>query len=159
MTAKAGEAGAIVFRRAGEGDLPVIVRLLADDGIGKSREIVSDPPDARYVQAFREIDADPNQILAVADDGGHIVGFLQISFIPGLSRAGMRRGQIEGVRVAADRRGTGLGRRFLDWAIGRCRDRGCALVQLTSDKRRADALRFYEGLGFRASHEGLKLEL
>ncbi len=151
--------GAIRFRKAKADDLPSIVRLLADDPLGETREVLGDPPDLRYVEAFAAIDADPNQLLAVADDDGTIAGCLQLTFLPGLSRTGMWRGQIESVRVGQDYRGEGLGRLFFEWAIGQCRDRGCGLVQATSDKSRADAIRFYESLGFEASHEGLKLKL
>ena len=150
---------AITFRRAMRGDLAAIVGLLADDPLGRSREIVSDPPDRRYVDAFEAIDRDPNQLLAVADDDGTVAGCLQLTFLPGLSRAGMWRGQIESVRIADAWRGKGLGKLFLEWAIGQCRERGCGLVQATSDKSRTDAIRFYESLGFKASHEGLKLAI
>ena len=147
------------FRRATAEDLPAIIRLLADDPLGQTREILSDPPDRRYRDAFDAIDRDPNQLLAVADDGGAAAGCLQLTFLPGLSRTGMWRGQIESVRVADAYRGAGVGRLFFEWAIGQCRERGCGLVQATSDKSRADAIRFYESLGFEASHEGLKLRL
>jgi len=147
----------ISSRKAIPADLPAIVRLLADDALGQSREIVSDPVDARYAAAFAAIEADPNQLLAVAvDDGEQIVGCLQLSFIPGLSRTGMWRGQIESVRIAASQRGSGLGSRMIEWAVERAAERGCKLVQLTSDKARPDAIRFYEKLGFVAGHEGLK---
>jgi ribosomal protein S18 acetylase RimI-like enzyme len=149
----------VIFRQAEAADLADIVALLADDPIGRLRETVSDPLDRRYETAFEAIGRDPNQLLAVAMDAGRLVGFMQISFIPGLSRTGMWRGQIEGVRIAADRRGTGLGRQFFEWAFDRLRERGCALVQLTSDKSRSDAMQFYERLGFTASHEGLKKPL
>ena len=149
----------ILFRRAEKADLPDIVRLLADDPLGASREIVSDPVGEQYLAAFEAIDGDPNQLLAVAAEAVDIVGCLQLTFVPGLSRAGMWRGQIESVRIAAGQRGTGLGKRFFEWAIERCRERDCGLVQLTSDKCRPDAIRFYEALGFRPSHEGLKLAL
>ena len=151
--------GSIRFRKAEAGDLPAIIRLLADDPLGQTREIISDPPEQRYLEAFAAIDTDPNQLLAVAGDDGTIAGCLQLTFLPGLSRAGMWRGQIESVRVARDYRGEGLGRLFFEWAIEQCRDRGCGLVQATSDKSREDAIRFYESLGFEASHEGLKLKL
>lgn len=95
----------------------------------------------------------------VATAAGEVVGTMQLSFIPGLSRRGALRAQIEAVRVRGDYRGQGLGRAMFDWAIGEARRRGCALVQLTTDKTRTDAHRFYDGLGFVASHEGLKLEL
>ena len=149
-----------MFRQARESDLPAIIAMLADDVLGRNREVVSDPVDERYRAAFAAIVADENQLLAVAvnaDD--QPVGCLQLTFIPGLSRSGMWRGQIESVRVTETERGTGLGTRFIEWAIGVCRDRGCKLVQLTSDKSRADSIRFYEKLGFQASHEGMKLTL
>ena len=109
--------------------------------------------------AFEAIDADPNQLLAVAEDDRGVIGTLQLSFIPGLSRKGAWRGQIEAVRVARDCRSEGLGRRMIEWAIAQCRGRDCALVQLTTDKARPDAHRFYEQLGFVASHIGYKLSL
>ena len=109
--------------------------------------------------AFHAIEKDSNQLLAVADRNGEVVGCLQLTFIPGLSRVGQWRGQIESVRVASKHRGGGLGRKFFEWAIDVCRKRGCGLVQLTMDKSRLDALRFYRSLGFTASHEGLKLDL
>ncbi len=147
----------ISFRKAIVADLPAIIRLLADDTLGQSREVVSDPVDALYAEAFAAIEADGNQLLAVAvDEDGQIVGCLQLSFIPGLSRTGMWRGQIESVRIAASQRGSGLGSRMIEWAVERAGERGCGLVQLTSDKARPDAIRFYEKLGFTASHEGLK---
>ncbi|MCW1752959.1 GNAT family N-acetyltransferase [Rhizobium acaciae] len=148
------------FRLARQSDLAAIIRLLADDDLRGSREIVSDPVDARYLSAFAAIEADANQLLAVANDAtDRVVGCLQLSFVPGLSRTGMWRGQIESVRVASDLRGSGLGAQFIEWAIAQCTERGCGLVQLTSDKTRGDAIRFYERLGFVASHEGLKRNL
>lgn len=147
------------FRRAQRADLPAIVAMLADDTLGRSREDASLPPNARYVAAFEAMDRDPNQFLAVVELDGAVVGCLQLSFIPGLSRLGMLRGQIESVRIAAHQRGGGLGRAMFEWAIAECRARGCGLVQLTTDKARPDALRFYESLGFKASHEGMKLGL
>jgi len=149
----------ILFRRAQDEDLPSIVALLADDELGRSREDSSLPVNRRYLDAFAAMQRDPNQLLAVMVADGEVVGCLQISFIPGLSRLGIWRGQIESVRDASSRRGEGLGRRLLEWAINECRNRGCGLVQLTSDKARGDALRFYQSLGFRASHEGMKLNL
>ena len=149
----------ILFRRAQDEDLPSIIALLADDELGRSREDSSLPVNRRYLDAFDAMQRDPNQLLAVMVADGEVVGCLQISFIPGLSRLGIWRGQIESVRVASSRRGEGLGRRLLEWAINECRNRGCGLVQLTSDKARGDALRFYQSLGFRASHEGMKLNL
>ena len=149
-----------VFRSARQSDLADIIRLLADDDLGSTREVVSDPADARYLAAFAAIDADPNQLLAVASDqADRVIGCLQLSFLPGLSRTGMWRGQIESVRIAKDHRGSGLGSQFIEWAIARCAEHGCGLVQLTSDKTRVDSIRFYEKLGFVASHEGLKRNL
>jgi ribosomal protein S18 acetylase RimI-like enzyme len=149
----------IVFRRAQRSDLPSIVAMLADDELGRTREDASLPLNGKYVDAFAALERDPNQLLAVMVRSDEVVGCLQISFIPGLSRQGMWRGQIESVRIASSCRGEGLGRRLLEWAIAECRKRGCGVVQLTSDKTRHDARRFYESLGFRASHEGMKLNL
>lgn len=148
------------FRLAQPSDLAAIIRLLADDDLGGAREIVSDPIDARYLSAFAAIEADANHLLAVATDADdRVVGCLQLSFIPGLSRTGMWRGQIESVRVARELRGSGLGAQFIEWAIAQCVERGCGLAQLTSDKTRKDSIRFYEKLGFVASHEGMKRSL
>jgi ribosomal protein S18 acetylase RimI-like enzyme len=148
-----------IMRRATSPDLPAIIALLADDALGKSREETGSPLDQRYVDAFAAIECDANQLLAVVDDGGVVIGCLQLSFIPGLSRSGLWRGQIESVRIAAAQRNRGLGRILFDWAIDECRRRGCGLVQLTTDKARPEALRFYQSLGFVASHDGMKLAL
>ena len=147
------------FRRAEAGDVAAIVALLADDSLGAARENPGPPLDPAYLAAFAAIDADPNQFLAVVVRQGRIIGCLQLSFIPGLSHRGLTRGQIESVRIASTERGGGLGRQMFDWAIAECRRRGCGLVQLTTDKTRADARRFYESLGFVASHDGMKLKL
>ncbi len=152
-------AGPAIFRRAEARDLPAIVALLADDPLGAGREAAEGDLDPRYAAAFAAIAADPNQFLAVAEADGRVVGTLQLTFIPGLSRGGMTRGQIEAVRVARDQRSGGLGQAMFEWAIRTCRERGCGLVQLTTDKSRADAHRFYDRLGFVASHEGYKLNL
>lgn len=149
----------IAFRRARAADLPAIIALLADDPLGRERENVSLPLLPAYDRAFEAIDADPNQLLAVVTEDERVVGTLQITFIPGLSRKGAMRGQIEAVRIAADRRGAGLGRRAFDWAIDTCRARGCCLVQLTTDRGRPEAHRFYDQLGFVASHLGYKKPL
>jgi ribosomal protein S18 acetylase RimI-like enzyme len=149
----------LTFRRASAADLEDIVALLADDELGRKREDPDPPLNPRYIDAFAAIDADRNQFLAVVEEGGQIVGCLQLSFIPGLSRLGLWRGQIESVRIASTRRGGGLGKRLFEWAIEECRKRGCEIVQLTTDKSRTDARRFYEGLGFVASHEGMKRAL
>lgn len=149
----------LLIRQATLEDLPAIVRLLADDDLGRSREDPRTPLDPRYLAAFAAIERDPNQLLVVAEQGGLVVGCLQIGFLPGLSRLGMWRGQIESVRVASSERGGGIGRTLLEWAIAECRARGCGLVQLTTDKTRARARAFYEELGFEASHEGMKRAL
>ena len=149
----------MIFRTAVAADLPSIVRLLADDPLGAEREDVRLPLDSRYVAAFEAIDLDPHQLIAVAADEEEIVGTLQISFLHGLARKGSLRGQIEAVRIASSRRGMGLGEGFVRWAIEECRARGCAMVQLTSDKKRLQAHRFYERLGFAGSHIGYKLPL
>ncbi len=149
----------VIFRRATRDDLPAIVVLLATDDLGKGREDASMPLAQPYLDAFVAIEADKNQLLSVAEDGGTVVGTLMLTFIPGLSRMGAWRGQIEAVRIAQSHRGAGLGEQFFKWAIERCRERGCSLVQLTTDKTRADAHRFYDKLGFTASHEGYKLTL
>lgn len=149
----------IAFRPARLADLPAIVAMLADDPLGAARESLGPPLDPGYGAAFEAIAADPSQLLLVAEAGGEVVGCLQLSFLPGLSRRGAWRGQIEGVRVASRLRSRGIGRRMIAHALERCRERGCASVQLTTDKSRADAHRFYASLGFRASHEGFKLAL
>jgi ribosomal protein S18 acetylase RimI-like enzyme len=149
----------IQFRIARFDDVPAIVALLADDPLGSQRERTGTPLDACYVTAFRAIEADSNQRLVVVCDGEEIIGTLQLSFIPGIARMGAWRGQIEAVRIAAHRRDSGLGQEMFEWAIEQCRARGCSLVQLTTDKSRTDAQRFYERLGFVASHEGYKLAL
>ncbi|HEX5995868.1 MAG TPA: GNAT family N-acetyltransferase [Jiangellales bacterium] len=145
------------IRQATVADVPAIIALLADDDIGATREAPEDR--APYEESFAAIAGDPNQLLVVGERGGHIVATMQLTFIPGLSRRGTWRTQIEGVRVASSARGLGLGEKLIRWAIERARERGCALVQLTSDARRQDAHRFYERLGFTASHTGFKLQL
>ncbi|MGC4891408.1 GNAT family N-acetyltransferase [Micromonospora sp. RP3T] len=147
----------VIFREAVRADLPDVLALLADDVLGRTRD--RPEVDAAYERAFADLDADPRNHLIVADDGGELVGCFQLTYIPGLGRHGAERALIEAVRVRADRRGRGLGRTMMRWAIDRARERGCALVQLTTDKQRADAHRFYRDLGFVASHEGMKLAL
>ena len=149
----------ISIRRAIDADLTAIVAMLADDALGSTREDNSSPLNRCYIDAFKAIDSDPNQLLTVVERDGKVVGCLQLSFIPGLSRKGMWRGQIESVRITSDIRGGGIGRQMIEWAIEQCRKRNCGLVQLTTDKSRADAIRFYKSLGFVDSHEGMKLSL
>lgn len=148
----------LTFRQATQDDLPAIIALLADDPLGAKREKYTLPlPDA-YHQAFAAIERDPNNELVVVDAGEHRVGgVLQLTYIPYLTYQGGWRALIEGVRVAAELRSRGVGEQLFRWAIERARERGCHLIQLTSDKARPEAIRFYEKLGFRASHEGMKL--
>jgi GNAT superfamily N-acetyltransferase len=157
MTELAAGGATYLVRRASRDDVAAIVALIAADQIGAARDGGDLAP---YERAFAAIDADPAQLLAVVTDAGDaVVGTLQLTFIPGLARRGALRAQIEAVRVRADLRGQGLGQALLAWAIEQARVRGCALVQLTSDKRRVDAHRLYGRLGFTASHEGFKLRL
>jgi ribosomal protein S18 acetylase RimI-like enzyme len=144
-------------RDATEADLPAIVALLADDMLGAGRETGS--VDAVSLAAFRAIQAEPKcrELVALAD--GAIVGCFQVNLIPGLGRNGSWRAQIESVRVARAQRNAGIGVAMMRWAIEEARRRGCAMVQITTDKRRDDAHRFYRRLGFVATHEGMKLEL
>jgi len=148
-----------IIRTAKADDVQAIVELLADDILGAGRETASGNQLDAYVAAFAEIEADPNNDILVADTSGRVVGCLQLTVIPGLSISATKRGQIESVRVAADMRGTGLGEQLIEAAIDLARSRGCKLMQLTSNKVRADAIRFYEKLGFTATHEGFKKSL
>jgi ribosomal protein S18 acetylase RimI-like enzyme len=149
----------VTLRRAESKDLPSIVDLLADDPLGSTRE-GTDAGYGPYEHAFEEISADPRQlVVVVAVDDEEIVGTLQLTVIPGLSRRGARRAQIEGVRVSRRYRSRGLGASMIQWAIAESAARQCVLVQLTSDKSRVDAHRFYERLGFAATHEGFKMSL
>jgi GNAT superfamily N-acetyltransferase len=149
------------FRIATRADVPAILALLADDDIARERGfgIVGEDVDAATWAAFEAIDEDPRNELIVADDAGAVIATCQLTFIPGLSRGGAERMTVEAVRVRADRRGDGIGRTLMEFAIERARDRRCRIVQLTTDKRRTAAHRFYEKLGFAASHEGMKLVL
>ena len=150
---------ALSFRTATASDLPTIIGMIADDQLGQARDDARLPLDQRYLDAFAAIERDPNQRLVLAEQDGAVIGCMQITFIPGISRRGAWRGQIESVRVARSKRGGGIGTAMFEWAIAECRRRGCSLVQLYTDKNRADAHRFYERLGFKASHEGMKLSL
>jgi GNAT superfamily N-acetyltransferase len=149
----------VKFRRATREDLPAIVAMLAADPLGAQRETFASPLPASYYAAFEAIDRDPNNELVVTELDGRIVGVLQMTFIPYLTYGGRPRALIEGVRVSSAVRSQGIGRTLFLWAIERARERECHMVQLTSDKARPDAIRFYENLGFIASHEGMKLQL
>jgi GNAT superfamily N-acetyltransferase len=149
----------LIFRRATEADVPAIIRLLADDVLGASREALGTESSPQYLNAFRAIDADANQFLLVVDDGSGIIGTLQLTFIAGLARGGMKRGLVEAVRVASGRRGEKIGEAMFSWVLEKCRREGCGIVQLTTDKTRTDAHRFYDRLGFEPSHIGYKMIL
>ena len=154
-----GQPAPARMRRATRQDVRRIVEMLADDAIGATREQLADQLPQGYWDAFDAIEADPNQYLAVAELDGTVVGCLQLTFQPGLTRLGMWRAIVEGVRVDSTRRGARIGETMIAWAIEEGRRRGCGLIQLTTDKRRTDAHRFYERLGFEATHEGMKLGL
>jgi GNAT superfamily N-acetyltransferase len=139
--------------------VPAIVAMLADDRLGAAREVTAEPLPASYYAAFDALDRDENNRLLIAEVNGEIVGTLQITFVHGLSRQGAKRAVLEAVRVASLHRGKGFGERIVREAIEIARRAGCAMVQLTTDKSRKDAHRFYERLGFEASHEGMKLTL
>ncbi|MCX6214784.1 GNAT family N-acetyltransferase [Spirosoma sp.] len=150
----------MMFRKAQAKDVPAIVQMLADDELGQTREIYTDPLPANYYQAFENIDRDSNQeLIVVENDKLQLIGTLQLSFIPYLTYQGGIRAQIEAVRVHKEHRSEGIGKAFFLWAISRAKERGAHLLQLTTDKKRPDALRFYENLGFKATHEGMKLPL
>ncbi len=149
--------GDLEIRPTTTDDIPAVVAMLADDPLGAQRESPDDL--APYLAAFERLATDPNQQLVVAVRDGRVIGTLQLTVIPGLSRRGATRSIIEGVRIHADERGGGLGTQLIEWAVDESRRQGCHLVQLTSDKSRTDAHRFYERLGFVASHTGFKLEL
>ncbi len=156
MTADVGP-GTFSLRRATKADLPRILALLADDQLGATRENADDL--VPYQQAFDAIDADPAHLLVVGELAGDVVATFQLSYLPGLSRKGSWRAQIEAVRVSDVLRGRSVGALMIEWAVEQARERGCSLVQLTTDKSRTAAHRFYERLGFVASHEGMKLTL
>jgi GNAT superfamily N-acetyltransferase len=147
----------VQIRAAHRDDVPAIVRLLADDFLGATREQASDPLPQRYWEAYDAMAAQGGNELFVAELDGEIVGCLQLTTISGLSRMGLKRGLVEGVRVSAARRGHRIGEALMRAAIDRAKQLGCGVVQLTTDIRRTDAHRFYERLGFEATHVGMKL--
>lgn len=150
----------LLYRLATLSDLPEIVRMLAEDPLGAKREHYSSPLLPVYTQAFQSIESDPNnEIVLAVNHNEELLGFLQLTYIPNLTYQGRWRALIEGVRVHAEQRSRGIGQALIEYAIERARNRGCLMVQLTSDKSRADALRFYTSLGFNATHEGFKLML
>lgn len=149
----------VVFRPAKRDDLPSIVRMLAEDDLGSQRELFEDPLPSTYFKAFEAIDHDPNHELIVADLDGEVIGTLHLMFLPSISYQGGLRAQVESVRVDGKYRGRGVGGEMMKWAVERARERDAHLVQLTTHKSRQDAHRFYERLGFKGSHLGMKLEL
>lgn len=149
----------LIYRDATAADLPFIVHLMVIDDVATPMDDAADPHAGHYLAALAAIDADPNQRLIVVEQAGLPVGTFQLTFIPGLMRKGMWRGLVESVHVIPERRSQGIGRRMMAWAVDTCRARGCGMVQLTSNKKRLDAHRFYRTLGFQQSHEGFKLFL
>ncbi|MCA1318445.1 GNAT family N-acetyltransferase [Bacillus tianshenii] len=149
----------ISFRKANEHDLDTIVKMLANDPLGSKRERNERRLPDCYKNAFQPISADPNNELIVACQENEIVGVQQITFTPYLTHQGGWRATIEGVRTLSTERGKGIGSELIRYAIQRAKERGCHLIQLTTDKQREEALRFYERLGFEATHEGMKMKL
>jgi ribosomal protein S18 acetylase RimI-like enzyme len=147
----------IIIRRARRDDVAAIVAMLADDHLGRARERLEDPLPSSYFEAFEAVDRDPNFQLVVAEEGGRVVGCLQLCIMPGLSSQGASRGLIEDVRVASDHRSRGIGEQLVRWAVERARGKGCRLVELLTHHTRVDAQRFYERLGFQRSHVGMTI--
>jgi len=146
------------FRKATCDDVPAIVEMIADDKLGKTREDFKIPLPDKYYNAFKNINTDNNQeLIVVENDKGRIIGTLQLSFIQFLTYQGGIRAQIEAVRIRKDQRGTGLGTNMFEWAINRAKEKNAHVLQLTTDKKRPEALNFYKKLGFIDSHEGMKL--
>jgi GNAT superfamily N-acetyltransferase len=144
------------FRDAKPEDLPFIVGLYVEDSVIQTDDDPAQAMDQPYLDALAAIKADPNQVLVVAELDGDRVGTIQVTFVPGLNRRGMWKGLLEGVHISAAHRSKGLGAEMVDWALARCKARGCGMAQLTSNKKRLDAHRFYERLGWKKSHEGFK---
>ncbi len=146
------------FRKATENDVSLIVKMIADDELGKKRENFQIPLPNEYLNAFEKINSDKNQeLIVIENENSEIIGTLQLSFIQYLTYRGGIRAQIEAVRIRKDKRGLGIGKTMFEWAINRAKQRNAHLLQLATDKKRPKAIKFYEDLGFRASHEGMKL--
>jgi len=158
-TLSTDDSAGLTYRQANAGDLPLLIEMLADDTLGRRREDISQSVHPRYLEAFSSISEDENNELVVVEFEGDIVGMMQLTFIPYLTHTGSWRCLIEGVRVHSAYRARGFGATMFHWAIDRAKSRACSLVQLTSNKQRPDALRFYESLGFEATHEGFKLAI
>lgn len=149
----------VLFRSAARADVPAIVHLLADDELGSQREKDGEPFPQSYYAAFEQIDRDPGHELIVAELDGEVVGTLHLMFLPSISFQGGLRAQIESVRIDKYCRNRGIGGEMMRWAIRRAKERGAHVVQLTTHLSRKDAHRFYERLGFKGSHLGMKLDL
>jgi GNAT superfamily N-acetyltransferase len=149
----------LLFRLATKNDLPQIVRMLSDDILGKTREKFEPVLSDNYVTAFKKIVADTNQELTVVEMDGELVATFQLSFIQYLTHHGGLRAQVEAVRTSANYRGQGIGKKAFEYIINRAKEKGCVLVQLTTDKKRPEAIKFYEAIGFVSTHEGMKLSL
>ena len=148
----------MIFRKAIDKDISTIVKMIADDELGKQREDYQIPLPSEYIEAFDKISADENQeLIVVENEELEIIGTLQLSFIQYLTYRGGIRAQIEAVRIRKDNRGKGIGKKMFQWAINRARERNAHLLQLTTDKKRPEAIRFYEDLGYVSSHEGMKM--
>jgi ribosomal protein S18 acetylase RimI-like enzyme len=147
----------LTIRRARRDDVGAIVAMLADDPLGSGRERIEEPMPACYFRAFEAVERDPNIQLVVAEEGGAVVGCLQLCILPGLSSQGASRALIEDVRVASHRRSRGIGEQLVQWAVGQARDDGCKLVELLTHHTRVDAQRFYKRLSFAPSHVGMTL--
>tara|TARA_R110002096_G_scaffold17840_1_gene61453 strand:- start:1919 stop:2374 length:456 start_codon:yes stop_codon:yes gene_type:complete len=148
----------MIFRKATENDVLHIVEMIADDELGKTRENFQVPLPNEYIDAFNKINSDDNQeLIVVENEKSEIVGTLQLTFIQYLTYRGGIRAQIEAVRIRKDQRGFGLGKKMLEWVINRAKEKKAHVLQLTTDKMRPKAIKFYEDLGFKASHEGMKM--
>lgn len=148
----------MIFRKATENDVPHIVEMIADDELGKTRERFQNPLPIEYIDAFMKINSDENQeLIVVENENAEIVGTLQLTFIQYLTYRGGIRAQIEAVRIRKDQRGFGLGKKMFEWAISRAKEKNAHVLQLTTDKKRPKAINFYEDLGFKSSHEGMKM--
>lgn len=149
----------MVFRKATKEDVPAIIEMIADDKLGKTRENFQIPLPIDYLDAFHKINKDNNQeLIVVVDKEGETIGTLQLTFIQYLTYQGGIRAQIEAVRIRKDRRGKGIGKSMIQWAINRAKERNAHLLQLTTDKKRPKSVRFYEELGFKKTHEGMKFK-
>ena len=148
----------MILRKATKKDLLEIVEMIAEDDLGNKREIIQEPLTDDYINAFKSIDNDANQeLIIVENDNSEIIGTMQLSFIQNLTYRGGLRAQIEAVRIRKDKRGNGIGKIMFEWAVNRAKERKAHLLQLTTDKKRANAIKFYKGIGFIATHEGMKM--